>query len=130
MIFGCVFKDHSERLGSSPEDIEGLEAEEEYDALNDETFGALEAEGDLDDWEAQHEQLAEIAESSRHSSDNDIEKQIDILRGFEFECLTESFLDNLDLDDFAYVNNNKKNNKRKNSLLDNSIKSYVSTGFH
>lgn len=56
-------------MGSSPEDCEGLEAEEEYDALNDETFGTLEAGGDLDDWELQHEQLAEIAESSRHSND-------------------------------------------------------------
>lgn len=41
--------------------------EEEYDALNDETFGGLEDGTNLDDWERQHEELAEIAESSRHS---------------------------------------------------------------
>nr|XP_022906854.1 protein PAT1 homolog 1-like [Onthophagus taurus] len=39
--------------------------EEEYDALNDETFGTLEDDNNLEDWEQQHEQLAEIAESSR-----------------------------------------------------------------
>lgn len=41
--------------------------EEEYDALNDETFGALEDASSLDDWEQQHEQFAELAESSKQS---------------------------------------------------------------
>lgn len=41
--------------------------EEEYDALNDETFGGLEDSSVLDDWEQQHEQYAEIAESTKHS---------------------------------------------------------------
>lgn len=49
------------------DDDECLENEEEYDALNDETFGALEDLSSLDDWEQQHEQFAEIAESSKHS---------------------------------------------------------------
>nr|CAH7719308.1 unnamed protein product [Callosobruchus chinensis] len=50
-----------------PDDEDCLENEEEYDALNDETFGALEDASSLDDWEQQHEQYAEIAESSKHS---------------------------------------------------------------
>lgn len=51
-----------------PDDEDGcLENEEEYDALNDETFGDLVDESSLDDWEQQHEQFAEIAESSRLS---------------------------------------------------------------
>lgn len=41
--------------------------EEEYDALNDETFGTLEDASGLDDWEQQHEQFAELAESSKNS---------------------------------------------------------------
>lgn len=44
-----------------------MENEEEYDALNDETFGGLEDVSALDDWEQQHEQFAEITESSRFS---------------------------------------------------------------
>lgn len=44
-----------------------MENEEEYDALNDETFGGLEDVSSLDDWEQQHEHFAEIAESSRLS---------------------------------------------------------------
>lgn len=36
--------------------------EEEYDALNDETFGS---EATIGDWEQDHEKLAEITESSR-----------------------------------------------------------------
>lgn len=36
--------------------------EEEYDALNDETFGS---EATIGDWEKDHEKLAEITESSR-----------------------------------------------------------------
>lgn len=44
-----------------------MENEEEYDALNDETFGGLEDVSGLDDWEQQHEQFAEITENSRFS---------------------------------------------------------------
>lgn len=74
LILPAYIQEH-DRLGSSPEDIEGLEAEEEYDALNDETFGGLGS--DLgDDWESQHEQLAEIAESSRHSLSETIDQNI------------------------------------------------------
>ncbi|XP_050315635.1 protein PAT1 homolog 1 [Anthonomus grandis grandis] len=69
-----------------PEDEEGYD-EEEYDALNDETFG----QSTLDDWEEQHKQFAEIKESSRHndklensisqlglddSSDDDVSKDL------------------------------------------------------
>uniref|UniRef100_A0A6P7FZE1 Protein PAT1 homolog 1 n=1 Tax=Diabrotica virgifera virgifera TaxID=50390 RepID=A0A6P7FZE1_DIAVI len=50
-----------------PDEDDCLENEEEYDALNDETFGGLEDTSSLDDWEQQHEQYAEIAESSKHS---------------------------------------------------------------
>lgn len=51
----------------SPDEGDCLEIEEEeYDALNDETFGTLDQSG-LDDWEQQHEQFAELTESSRHS---------------------------------------------------------------
>ncbi|XP_060532824.1 protein PAT1 homolog 1 [Cylas formicarius] len=49
-----------------PEEDDCIENEEEYDALNDETFGALD-ESSLDDWEQQHEQFAEINESSKQS---------------------------------------------------------------
>ncbi|KAG5873477.1 hypothetical protein JTB14_029565 [Gonioctena quinquepunctata] len=49
-----------------PDEDDCLENEEEYDALNDETFGALEDSSSLDDWEQQHEQFAEIAEHSKH----------------------------------------------------------------
>ncbi|EFA05066.2 protein PAT1 homolog 1 [Tribolium castaneum] len=51
-----------------PDDDDCVEnEEEEYDALNDETFGGLEDSSVLDDWEQQHEQYAEIAESTKHS---------------------------------------------------------------
>ncbi|KRT80819.1 hypothetical protein AMK59_6290 [Oryctes borbonicus] len=52
----------------STDEVDCIETEEEeYDALNDETFGTIEDGTNLDDWERQHEELAEIAESSRHS---------------------------------------------------------------
>jgi DNA topoisomerase 2-associated protein PAT1 len=51
--------------------------EEEYDALNDETFGGLEDSSVLDDWEQQHEQYAEFAESNKHSEQ--IENSISLL---------------------------------------------------
>ncbi|XP_003707961.1 protein associated with topo II related - 1 isoform X1 [Megachile rotundata] len=46
--------------------------EEEYDALNDETFGS---EATIGDWEKDHEKLAEITESSRPHHQNAIEKK-------------------------------------------------------
>lgn len=50
------------------DDADCLETEEEeYDALNDETFGTTDDIGSLDDWEQQHEQFAEIAESKKQS---------------------------------------------------------------
>ena len=52
----------------SSDEVDCVETEEEeYDALNDETFGALEDSANIDDWEQQHEQYAEITESNRHS---------------------------------------------------------------
>ncbi|GJQ81911.1 putative deadenylation-dependent decapping of nuclear-transcribed mRNA [Trypoxylus dichotomus] len=52
----------------STDEVDCIETEEEeYDALNDETFGTIEDGTNLDDWERQHEELAEIAESSRHT---------------------------------------------------------------
>ncbi|CAG9861797.1 unnamed protein product [Phyllotreta striolata] len=63
---------------SAQDEDDCLENEEEYDALNDETFGALEDSSSFDDWEQQHEQYAEIAESSRHSEqlENSISKLV------------------------------------------------------
>lgn len=46
------------------DDDDCYDNEEEYDALNDETFGACDPS---DDWEQQHEQFAEFQESSKHS---------------------------------------------------------------
>ncbi|CAH1118392.1 unnamed protein product [Phaedon cochleariae] len=62
---------------ADPDEDECLENEEEYDALNDETFGALEDISILDDWEQQHEQFA-IAESSKNSGnlDNSISQRV------------------------------------------------------
>lgn len=45
-----------------PPEEDDLGEEEEYDALNDETFGS---EAIIGDWEKDHEKLAEITESSR-----------------------------------------------------------------
>lgn len=42
--------------------------EEEYDAKNDETFGALDDTSD-EDWEQQHEQFAEIEENTKLSEE-------------------------------------------------------------
>ncbi|XP_044762800.1 protein PAT1 homolog 1 [Coccinella septempunctata] len=47
-----------------PEDDNCLENEDEYDALNDETFGDLECDSTVDDWEQQHEKFAEFAKKS------------------------------------------------------------------
>ncbi|XP_044736469.1 protein PAT1 homolog 1 [Chrysoperla carnea] len=65
-----------------PGDLEDLDHDEqEYDALNDETFGDDNetSAGPLDDWEAQHEQLAEIAESSKknHTLEESLNKLVD-----------------------------------------------------
>ncbi|XP_046835355.1 protein PAT1 homolog 1 [Vespa crabro] len=46
--------------------------EEEYDALNDETFGS---EATIGDWEKDHEKLAEITESSRSQHKNASDKK-------------------------------------------------------
>lgn len=47
--------------------------EEEYDALNDETFGS---EANIGDWEKDHEKLSEIAESSRPHNQNVLSKKV------------------------------------------------------
>ncbi|XP_019759259.1 protein PAT1 homolog 1 [Dendroctonus ponderosae] len=57
---------NGEPLLPDDDDDDGYENEEAYDALNDETFGTCE-QSTLDDWEQQHEQFAEIKESSRLS---------------------------------------------------------------
>ncbi|XP_043528414.1 protein PAT1 homolog 1 [Frieseomelitta varia] len=51
-----------------PFEEDDLGEEEEYDALNDETFGS---EATIGDWEKDHEKLAEITESSRHQGTSD-----------------------------------------------------------
>uniref|UniRef100_T1IBP9 Uncharacterized protein n=1 Tax=Rhodnius prolixus TaxID=13249 RepID=T1IBP9_RHOPR len=45
------------------------EDEEDYDALNDETFGESVITGD---WEEDHEKLVEITEQSRHGLINEV----------------------------------------------------------
>lgn len=47
--------------------------EEEYDALNDETFGPDAAIGD---WEEDHEKLAEITESNRSHNQSTPNKKV------------------------------------------------------
>lgn len=47
--------------------------EEEYDALNDETFGPDAAIGD---WEEDHEKLAEITESNRLHNQSATSKKV------------------------------------------------------
>lgn len=66
-IIDLLFQDEDNILPPDDDDDGCLENEEEYDALNDETFGAVEDLSELDDWEQQHEQFAEIAETSRYS---------------------------------------------------------------
>lgn len=61
-----IFQD-SEQI-SLPEDDSCLDNEDEYDALNDETFGDIECDSTVDDWEQQHEKLAQFA---KHSSKED-----------------------------------------------------------
>lgn len=67
------FGTDSEDNQLSPDEADCLEIEEEeYDALNDETFGTLEDSACSDDWEQQHEQFAELAENSKQSDGLDI----------------------------------------------------------
>lgn len=53
--------------------MEEDELEEEYDALNDETFGPDAAIGD---WEEDHEKLAEITESNRLHNQSSTSKKV------------------------------------------------------
>ncbi|CAG9770202.1 unnamed protein product [Ceutorhynchus assimilis] len=55
---------NGEPLLPEEDDDDTYENEEDYDALNDETFGA---QSNLDDWEQQHEEFAEFNESSRQN---------------------------------------------------------------
>lgn len=55
------------------EDQDDLGEEEEYDALNDETFGP---DATIGDWEKDHEKLAEITESSRLHNQNATNKKV------------------------------------------------------
>ena len=61
--------------------------DENYDALNDETFGS---EANAGDWERDHEKLAQIAESSRPRNRNDYSKVCTIL---VFYCFYSKFCD-------------------------------------
>ncbi|PSN29538.1 hypothetical protein C0J52_25166, partial [Blattella germanica] len=72
------------------------EDEEEYDALNDETFGTEAVEGD---WEEDHEKLAEIAEQSRlrHNSFNN-DSHVDLDDHADLDL--EASISQLVLDDF------------------------------
>ncbi|XP_031370191.1 protein PAT1 homolog 1 isoform X1 [Apis dorsata] len=55
-----------------PFEEDDLGEEEEYDALNDETFGS---EATIGDWEKDHEKLAEITESNRPHNQNTLSKK-------------------------------------------------------
>ncbi|OAD52289.1 Protein PAT1 like protein 1, partial [Eufriesea mexicana] len=55
-----------------PIEEDDLGEEEEYDALNDETFGS---EANIGDWEENHEKLAEITESNRFHHQNTSSKK-------------------------------------------------------
>ncbi|XP_033314154.1 protein PAT1 homolog 1 isoform X1 [Bombus bifarius] len=55
-----------------PFEEDDLGEEEEYDALNDETFGS---EATIGDWEKDHEKLAEITESSRPHHQSTLDKK-------------------------------------------------------
>jgi len=53
--------------------LEEDDLEEEYDALNDETFGP---DATISDWEKDHEKLAEITESNRPHNQNTTNKKV------------------------------------------------------
>lgn len=55
--------------------------EEEYDALNDETFGP---DANIGDWEEDHEKLAEITESNRPHNQNATNKKVGCRRSRYF----------------------------------------------
>lgn len=56
-----------------PFEEDDIVEEEEYDALNDETFGS---EAAIGDWEKDHEKLAEITESTRPHHQNALSKKV------------------------------------------------------
>lgn len=56
-----------------PLEDEDVGEEEEYDALNDETFGP---DATIGDWEKDHEKLAEITESSRPHNQSATNKKV------------------------------------------------------
>lgn len=60
----CGFNTSSSKMFDESGDVEGEMSEEEYDALNDETFGACEGF----DWEHDHQQLAAEVENSRRNA--------------------------------------------------------------
>lgn len=55
--------------------MEGGHEDEEYDALNDETFGSA-AVADGDDWEESHEHLASLTEANRHRRNNKLQVRL------------------------------------------------------
>lgn len=127
-----------------PDDSDILENEEEYDALNDETFGTLGDESSLDDWEQQHEQFAEIEENNRHS--DDIENTLNQLLLDEVDSPSTShksllddplynFLENMPVDKqlikeiktlFAYKKKGKRN-KKFTKPLDSTVTPSMAT---
>ncbi|XP_058802464.1 protein PAT1 homolog 1 [Phymastichus coffea] len=80
-------------LGAALDDgldcLEDEDLEENYDALNDETFGS---EANTGDWEQDHEKLAQITESSRPRYRNDnskSESEIDVEKSLSHLVLDE-----------------------------------------
>lgn len=105
---------------SSPSNDDCVE-EEEYDALNDETFGGFEDGSDLDDWEQQHEEFAEYAEHSKQSEE--IENSISKLVFDDTDVPILSKKDSV----WAYTSPTQKNgdiiNQSLLQLLEKSIES-------
>ncbi|CAH0548821.1 unnamed protein product [Brassicogethes aeneus] len=105
-----------------PDDDELLENEDEYDALNDETFGA----GLEEDWEQQHEQYAELTEITKQNEQ--IENSISQL------VLDDDLSDNYSLNKnsvWAYTPPNKNGDGSYNnsnsilSSLNKASKSFI-----
>ncbi|XP_069691464.1 protein PAT1 homolog 1 isoform X2 [Periplaneta americana] len=124
-----ILNNCSEIQGSLEDELhdepgQGLdEEEEEYDALNDETFGTEAVEGD---WEEDHEKLAEIAEQSRlrrnsYNNDNHIESDD------HADLELEASISQLVLDDFDDPISENGENTKTNTITSRHFPS-TSTG--
>lgn len=112
---------------SSPSNDDCLE-EEQYDALNDETFGGFEDGCELDDWEQKHEEFAEYAEHTKQSEE--FENSISKLVFDETDVPILSKKDSV----WAYTSPTQKNGEIINQsllqILEKSISSNKSSQSH